>query len=142
MHENSVIWHAVRRNLGPLGHVVRVENACETGTPDVYYALRIGGVGISGWLELKILAASGRAPKHLTLDQVLWGRAEVSAGGKWHMLCRSGQEWLLHDVDGAAALFKGETTSTPIFRQAAGKFPLALLIAAIRVPTTSSIFGA
>ncbi len=123
--------------MGPLGNVRRFENSCDFGTPDVHYTLRIANIPVSGWLELKILAASGRAPEHLTLDQVLWGRAEVAAGGRWHMLCRAGRDWLLYDVEGAAALFRGDLTSIPIFRHR-GKFPLAALIAVIRTEPMST----
>ena len=45
----AALWRRVRKGLP--GHLVRVENAVEAGTPDVNYCID----GAEGWIELKQL---------------------------------------------------------------------------------------
>lgn len=56
--------------LGCHGHVLRVENLLESGTPDVNYA--IGGV--QGWVELKV---ERDGVIHLEKYQVPWHRRRL-----------------------------------------------------------------
>ncbi len=48
MTETTQVWRIFREYLGPFGHLVRIENSVEKGTPDVNYCLRGG----EGWVEL------------------------------------------------------------------------------------------
>jgi hypothetical protein len=96
----------VRDKLRPFGCLVRVENACESGTPDIVYCLRAGtrGSTAEGWLELKVCGwwASTRRDhiyipyiESLTKEQVLWHEAWAAVGGRVWTLLRAGQEYLL-----------------------------------------------
>jgi hypothetical protein len=96
------LWARVRAALAPHGRLVRVENRCDLGTPDVHYCLRRrpGDPATEGWLELKHverwppLARSLRVPS-LTLDQVTWHEAHAAAGGRAWTLVQVGREGLL-----------------------------------------------
>jgi hypothetical protein len=74
------LWRQLRAHLTPFGRMVRVENSCEPGTPDVAYCLqnRVTGRFASGWIELKHINDWPARPgtptrfEELTLEQVLW----------------------------------------------------------------------
>lgn len=118
MTEANQVNGAVRANLGPLGRFVRVESSIDAGIPDFYYRLR----GIAGWLECKLIPPSGRAPKHFTLDQLLWGEEEVRYGGRWFFLgLREPRTWLVYDVKGARSWLE-QTRNEPVL-EIAGRFP-------------------
>lgn len=113
-----MVWKVARTYLSPYGRLVRIENQIGSGTPDLFYTLR----KISGWLELKLLPESGAVPDHFTREQLMWGQAEAAAGGRWHMLGRSGAAWVLYDAPRARRWFDGEAND-PIFA-VTGRFPL------------------
>lgn len=79
-------------------HLVRVENAVGIGTPDSY--IRIRGYRQPVWLELK-------TGTELSREQILWGRAEIAAGGRYCVAY--GQAFgviELHEMDPAGRLFE------------------------------------
>jgi hypothetical protein len=119
--EASQIYHVARERLVPYGRLVRLENLAGEGTPDWYYNLRAR----TGFVEAKIFDAEGR-PRHLTVKQVRWGEDEVRWGGRWFLLGRLGNMWLLYDIKGASLLLGGEP-STPILRTC-GPFPTRELL--------------
>jgi hypothetical protein len=103
--EKNEVHSACRRafHLPPAMLWMRVDNPLGRGWPDVTYCL----LGVAGMVEEKLLPRRG-APKHLTVDQVMWGEAWTAAGGLWHLLCRRGATWLLYDAHGARQLLDGE----------------------------------
>lgn len=117
MTEAAQVHKVAARYLEPFGRMVRVENSLLVGTPDVYYLLR----HVSGWLEEKIVPPSGRPPKHFTLDQVLWGEAEVKAGGRWYLLARCGPEWWLMNIEQARYWWGGGAPEPSV--KMTGRFP-------------------
>lgn len=121
MTESSQVWHVTREHLSPFGRLVRIENRLEIGFPDVYFCLR----GQSGWIELKLLPLSGRVPDHFTREQLLWGRAEYEAGGRWYLLGKRGAHWVLYDYPKAEQWFKGQEAR--LF-SVEGKFPTKLIL--------------
>lgn len=81
------LWTRTRNKLGPFGKLVRVENSCELGTPDVAYCLGRTSKPVSGWLELKHVPEwpkkehTSLVIKELTIDQVTWHEEWKKAGG-------------------------------------------------------------
>lgn len=120
MTEAAQVHKVAARYLAPFGRLVRIENRLtdKLGLPDVYYVLR----HVQGWLEEKIVPASGRPPKHFTLDQVQWGEEEIRAGGRWHLLARCDREWWLMDVRQARQWWEG-APAVPLIR-VTGRFPM------------------
>lgn len=118
MTEKNQVHTVARRYLAPFGRFERVDTPLADGWPDVYYVLR----GVSGWLEEKVIPSSRRRPNHLTLDQIMWGEAEVRAGGRWHLLGRCGAEWWLMTAAQCRSWYEGGSTE-PIFA-VSGRFPL------------------
>src|SRR5260221_119961 len=82
MTEATQVNNAIRTYLGPLGLFRRVEHRDDVGWPDWYFRLR----GCQGWIEAKLIPASGRKPDHFTLDQLRWAEDEVRYGGAWFLL--------------------------------------------------------
>lgn len=127
MSEKNEVWGAMRDHVTPYGHFTRIESSTEAGIPDLAYTVN----GRSGWIENKVFKREGLAPKHLTLEQIRWGEAEVRAGGTWHLLVRAPKSvWLLYDIAAAAALIRGESPS-PRLRHV-GPFPTIELLREIR----------
>jgi hypothetical protein len=68
------LWETVKRNWGPYAKLMRVENTCLPGTPDLYVALQ----GRSAWVELKLIkgfpkrVGSPVTIEHFTNEQKLW----------------------------------------------------------------------
>jgi hypothetical protein len=98
----GTLWARLRRELGPHGRLVRVENRCDRGTPDVHYALRRvpGGPVGTGWLELKHEErwpprAATLCLRTLTLEQVTWHEEETRAGGATWLFAQIGRDGLL-----------------------------------------------
>ena len=118
MTERNQVHHIARKYLSPFGRLVRFENSLVAGTPDLYYLLR----GVSGWLEEKMVEPSGILPKHLTLEQIMWGEAEVRNGGRWHLLARCGPAWWLMDARGCRSWYQG-APATPLIA-ITGRFPV------------------
>ena len=93
----------------------RVENSCETGTPDCNIAW---DGGYSVWVELKYLAAFPKRErtnvklKCFTLDQLTWliTRWVVKVGGSW-LFIQVGTEYYLFDAPAAGKVFYGVNTS-------------------------------
>lgn len=126
MTERNQVDGAVSAHLGPLGRFVRIDSAFAAGVPDWHYVLR----GTSGWIESKLVPRSGRRPDHFTREQLLWGEAEVAAGGRWFLLAlREPRIWLLYDALGARAWFDG-TGNRPIV-ESPGRFPTREIVRAI-----------
>lgn len=88
--------------------------------------------GLQGWVEFKMFEAVGRAPRHLTREQIMWGEDEVRAGGSWHLFGRCEAIWLMYDVREARKLFDGDV-SLPLFT-VSGRFPLKEFLAALETP--------
>jgi len=126
--ERNQVWRAARPHLAPYGHFVRIESSTDVGIPDLFYTVG----GHSGWIENKMFSHEGRAPSHLTLEQILWGEEEVRAGGSWHLFGKCDNIWLLYDVYNARILLEGGTPS-PTFRVVGG-FPLQELLGVIIAP--------
>jgi len=107
--KESAMWARLRARLDPFGHFVRVENAIESGTPDVSYCITPGR---EGWMELKWAARwpvrSGPLRlKHFTPEQRRWIRKRRACGGRVWLLLRVGTEHLL--LDGVTACVRFET---------------------------------
>ena len=121
MTEANQVDAAVRRHLGPLGRWIRMQSAIDAGVPDWHYTMLRGGV--SGWLEDKLIPPSRRCPGTVTLDQILWGEAEVAAGGRWHLLGLEPRTrtWLLMTSGQARAWFDGGPLAAVI--ESTGRFP-------------------
>lgn len=117
MTEARQVHEPARRALAPFGRFLRVDNPLTPGGADTYYILR----QVPGWIEEKVVPPSGRCPDHFTREQLLWGEAEVRAGGRWYLLARCGPEWWLMDVGAARRWFEGGEAE-PMLR-AAGAFP-------------------
>lgn len=122
MSSETALRGAVKRALAPYARVVRVENACEPGTPDVYYRLRTGE---AGWLELKQTDDWPARPKtcllirSLTLEQVMWIEAETRAGGTAHALLQVATKRLLLDAELVRGLFERQLTRAALLDRAA-----------------------
>ena len=116
--EATQVKAVARRYLAPYIRLVAIEGVFAPGVPDFYYC----GWGVSGWCEAKLIPTSGRRPDHFTLDQLLWGEAEIAAGGLWHLLGRSGAYWIMYDALGARAWYEGAAERW-LFR-ISGRFPL------------------
>jgi hypothetical protein len=131
------LWTQLRRHLTPFGRLVRVENRCEPGTPDVAYCLQDGSHQACGWIELKYLRswpAKAETPvrfPELTLEQVLW-HAQWPHGS-----------WLLAKVGGSYLLLPGQALR-PVYMglpaaqlsalatwHAGPRFPTGLLLRAL-----------
>ena len=96
-------WRSLRRRLPP-GHVIRVENSADPGTPDVSFCFS----GLEGFLELKYRPRYPRDTLPLLGDryglrptQVLWIPQRVSAGGRVGIL--AGVESDLYMIPGSWA---------------------------------------
>jgi penicillin-binding protein-related factor A (putative recombinase) len=86
MSEKS-LWQTIRREMGHMGHLVRVENTVERGTPDVNGCI----MGIEFWLELKEMPKWTRGNfliPHYTLHQRHWLRARGLARGRAFLFLR------------------------------------------------------
>ena len=126
---------AFRKHLGKHGHIERVENMVNVGTPDVNYVLD----GCEGWVELKCIPAWPvrsdtlvRVP-HYTPEQRIWHRERKAAGGKVFVLLRvdSTKEYLLFDAGAAAnklGYLNKEQTINLALVHARGKFPVSALL--------------
>lgn len=121
MTEANQIDAAVRTHLGPYGHWVRIPPGFEAGLPDWHYTMLRGG--ISGWIEDKLIPASRRCPALFTIDQLLWGEAEVAAGGRWHLLGLEPRTrtWMLFNAAQARAWF--EDRDHDLVVETTGSFP-------------------
>lgn len=134
MTESNQVDAAVRRYLGPLGRWVRMQSAIDVGVPDFHWTMR----RTSGWIEDKLISPSRRCPAHFTVDQLLWGEAEVAAGGSWHLLCLEPRTrtWLLLSAAQARAWFDGAPLTATI--EVTGPFPTKA-IALTLAPRRSTI---
>lgn len=129
MTEATQVNGAVRTHLGIYGRFKRMEHAIEVGWPDWHYTLR----GASGWIEAKLIARNGKCPRSFTREQLMWGEAEVEAGGRWFLLgLREPRWWLLYDAPGARAWFDGGSNRPVV--EVEGRFPTAEIIRTLRRP--------
>ena len=110
------LWRRVRRvlnNPGPYRcHLVRVENALDSGTPDVSWAISYS----EGWLELKVarypIRSNGSVNIQMSPAQLAWWRKRAACGGQVHVMI-----WLTHDKQDKRLLdehflMTGETAAT------------------------------
>jgi hypothetical protein len=126
MTETTQVWLPVKEALSPFGIIQRIETPLtQQGFPDTAYSL----LGVGGLLELKIAPRIGKAPSHLTLEQVIFGESwsKAPSCGLWHLLMKVDTEWLLYDIIGARALLTGKSW-TPLLHRA-GKFPTTEMMA-------------
>jgi hypothetical protein len=122
VREADQVWAMAHRHLAPFGHLQRIENRIDAGTPDVSYCLR----RVEGMIENKIFEREGSAPRSLTLDQVTWIERRIAAGGRVFVLGRCGPVWLLYAGSAIRSLYNGEAPA-PLVR-IAGKFPLRQML--------------
>lgn len=140
MTESSQIWARAHAALGPYGRLVRVENAAETGTPDVNYLLRrYPKVSpVCGWLELKLVPEWPARPTttikvdSLTREQVNWATSWALAGGRCFCLLQVGRTVMLLDHQTLGQLFAGAHRRTSLIDSALvsadGEFPAAAIL--------------
>lgn len=86
----SAFWRTLKKKVP--GHVMRVENPCMPGTPDVNICQE-GGRDF--WVEVKDVDDWPKRPstrvfgnEGLRPDQVLWIRARVKVGGEVYILAK------------------------------------------------------
>lgn len=105
----SQLWATMREGLRraePRIFLKRIENAAESGTPDLYFKCR----GVSGWIELKRLEAfpvresTIARVDHFTPAQQLWIRQH--GPGAW-LFVQVGAEYFLFDHLGAQLVAQG-----------------------------------
>ncbi len=135
MTSERALWRRVRDAIGPLGHVVRVENGVGVGTPDVEYCLS----GATGWLELKIARVSKRPETavsipHFTREQRIWMRERCNAGGRAGVLLQLGSVYVLFrgDNDSLGYLGKSLSYAGVLTAADAGGADLSWLVAELR----------
>lgn len=122
----SALWSTVHDGLSRYGYLKRVENAIDTGTPDVAYCLRPSPVrpAVSGWLELKHADAwparsdTPLALAHLTLEQVLFVEGWRAAGGRAHVLLQVARDYLLLRASTVRRLYRRELPRAVLVQQA------------------------
>jgi len=126
--EASQVRAALRRHLGPHLRLVpfsEPQAVRRTGVPDHYWIGKAGALrGVSGWIESKLIPANGAAPEHFTLEQEMWGREEVAAGGRWHLLGlveSRPARWVLYDAPRGRAWREG-IANDPLLA-VSGRFP-------------------
>jgi len=100
-------------------HYQRIEDAVTAGVPDLYLCLN----GVSYWFELKQLdafpaRASTPVQLHYRWNQVLWGRHELRAGGRYGLITQIGREYFLHTGPNTIQLI-ATGAATSIFRETA-----------------------
>jgi len=115
--ERNQVNAVARKHLAPYGLWRRCEHSFEAGWADCYYVL----CGRQGWLECKLIPG---AP--FTIEQLLWGEQEVAAGGRWHLLAKRADEWLLLNVMQARLWY--ETGMLTGVVQERGKFPTRTIL--------------
>ncbi len=127
MTEANQVDAAVRRHLGHLGRWQRMTHATEPGWPDWRYIMR----GQQGWLEDKLIPPSRRCPATFTRDQILWGEAEIAAGGRWHLLGLEPRTrtWMLFNAAQARRWF--DDLDHDLVVEAVGLFPTKALVLAL-----------
>lgn len=83
----SRFWKRLKKQL-PEGHIVRVENPANPGTPDVNMCVQ----GVECWPELKQVKSLPKRPETpvftgcLKPEQVLWHKLRSRAGGKSYII--------------------------------------------------------
>jgi hypothetical protein len=95
----SGFWAEIKRAIGGRnGHDLRrIENSCETGTPDVEYCID----GQCGWIELKHIPTLPARDTtilrvdHFTGAQRAWALVRATCGGRTWVLLRAGDETFL-----------------------------------------------
>lgn len=135
MGSEAGLRNTLKKKLKGICHYVRVENSCETGTPDVNLAWK--GVifastqcektsdscdslakSYSVWIELKYLAAFPKRKTTkvtlscFTLDQITWllARIAVKKHGSW-LLVQVSTEYYLFTARAAAKVYYGVNTN-------------------------------
>lgn len=139
----AALRRTVKRELGPYGLLVRVEDGCSSGVPDVCYTLHYGPLQATGWLELKHLAkwpVRGRTPLRipsLTREQVMWHEAWHKAGGRVHTLLQVDADYLLFASEATRELFERRVMSAQVSWKAhatvvgIGTFPTVEMLKAL-----------
>lgn len=144
MTPEQQLWQRVKSALSyryPYsGHLVRVENALDAGTPDVNWCLdewiTMGRVrscqrSAEGWLELKVAALPIRDDSKMRVQsspaQRVWWMKRAKCGGRVHVLI-----WLRHPTSTKSyhLLFTGEVAAqlmSPMSRKLEQDVPRATL---------------
>lgn len=113
------MWIALRASMTRLD-AVRVENACDPGTPDVDCTL--------GWIELKNVDELPVRPDtplrvpHFVPAQRAWLIRRSKAGGRCFVMLRAAGEWILMRGD-IAALRLGKCTIAELRQWAFATWP-------------------
>lgn len=96
----SNLWTRTRDGLKSYGHLIRVENMLEAGTPDVNYCLHKS----DGWVELKHAKKPARdstvvfkSQRGLDPEQITWIMLRRRAGGRVFVFIQVGDDLLLFD---------------------------------------------
>ena len=80
----SDLWKTMRREVGPLGDIQRIENLCRNGMPDTNGCIRSRDF----WVELKWLASWPKEATRIVLlpkyrqEQRIWIRRRIEAGAR------------------------------------------------------------
>jgi hypothetical protein len=113
----QLMWDAVRPTLVSAGlHPCRVENACETGMPDVNYS--------HGWIELKCLKEWPKRAKtlvaidHYTKEQRAWAMRRETCGGRVYLLLKVGASHYILLRGRHAAIWVGKMNKEELLKSA------------------------
>jgi hypothetical protein len=103
------LWSRLRACMA-WGHILRIENSVQEGTPDVNGCCN----GIEFWVELKVAKMPKRSSSpvrvdHFTNEQRRWLFDRVSNGGRAYLLLQVDHEYLLFRGDVAALRVGGST---------------------------------
>ena len=125
MTERRQINDVAGRALRPYGVWRRLEHSYEPGWPDATYCL----LGATGFVECKLVPASGRCPEEFSLDQLIWGASWFRAGGLWHLLgLRAGEWWLLTAPQAREWYDTREPPAAFALRGHTGAFPVRAML--------------
>lgn len=91
MKPEQALWALVRPYIP--GHVERVENVANTGTPDVVFCFQ----GVTTWIELKVAAKTDDKMEDLLRpEQKVWHLKHVTNRGNVFVLFRVGAQLTLY----------------------------------------------
>ena len=126
MASEAALRNTVKHHLGMFGALVRIENKCDQGTPDICYALRWRKRYLTGWLELKQVDRWPARPDTcidvgLTLNQLLWAERWAPFGAV-HLLVQVERDLILFDAAGMRPVWCG-LAKQPFLALAVAKSP-------------------
>lgn len=104
MQPEARFWGRIRKILSQKGHLSRIENLVDPGTPDTSFCFE----GFEGFLELKYLPTlppnernSSLGSRGLRPSQILWIRQRIKHGGRVGVLVGIGSS--IYFFDGSEA---------------------------------------